>query len=474
MQQMEAFANKRQPPTGCAPTTRAARRAGRQERAVRRPRLHAHLGVLAARAAAGRRARGRAAAAHAALRPCEGVFRKLKDRPVRCGINGCDNKWLWPALEQIEAYAKGCQRSAAPHVRQVQGRLRRDRRPRGPLPNVGLQEDLDLDAQRPARRVPGRQSAAQGAAPHVRELQRDLPDAAGHRTALPPLWMQEHMARQARRPARARRARQDRRSLSAVLRELLEGHRRARGPAAAVQDGQLHGDLDVGEGGAARGGRAAGAQGARAEAAKACRRRRRRRQRGGGRRRGGGRAARSRRGAAGKKGKKKRKREIKPPERRCQDCSDFLKDKKTLEIPCKQCATPIYWPPESQLQTHLGAWAEPSLCGACKRDVMEAARAIEREALRHPQPAWQQRRRPGRRRRGRRRGQPSRPRTKRPSNRRLSRSGGAVDYCFGGRELAAPAGSPRAAGRAPAAAPPRPRRPPPPARRAAPPVTRLA
>jgi hypothetical protein len=80
--------------------------------------------------------------------------------------------------------------------------------------------------------------------------------------------------------------------------------------------------------------------------------------------------------------KKKRKRAIKPPERRCQDCVEFLKDKKTLEIPCKQCGTPIYWPPESQLQTHLGAWAEPSMCGACKRDAMEAARNAEREALR--------------------------------------------------------------------------------------------
>jgi len=87
-----------------------------------------------------------------------------------------------------------------------------------------------------------------------------------------------------------------------------------------------------------------------------------------------------------KREKKKRRRQIKPPERRCQDCVEFLKDKKTLEIPCKQCATPIYWPPESQLQTHLGAWAEPALCGACKRDAMEAARNAEREALRHSHP----------------------------------------------------------------------------------------
>ncbi len=44
----------------------------------------------------------------------------------------------------------------------------------------------------------------------------------------------------------------------------------------------------------------------------------------------------------------------------------------------------LNWPPESQLQTHLGNWAEPSLCGACKRDATEAARAAQREALRHP------------------------------------------------------------------------------------------
>ena len=66
---------------------------------------------------------------------------------------------------------------------------------------------------------------------------------------------------------------------------------------------------------------------------------------------------------------------------------DFLKDRKTIELPCKQCGTPIYWPPESQLQTHLGAWAEPAMCGACKRDAMEAARAVERQALRDAHPA---------------------------------------------------------------------------------------
>lgn len=79
--------------------------------------------------------------------------------------------------------------------------------------------------------------------------------------------------------------------------------------------------------------------------------------------------------------KKKGRREVKPPSRRCQACTDFLKDKKTMEIPCQTCGTPIYWPPESQLQTHLGHWAMPTLCGACKRDATEAARLVAKEAI---------------------------------------------------------------------------------------------
>src|SRR6185369_10955543 len=67
-------------------------------------------------------------------------------------------------------------------------------------------------------------------------------------------------------------------------------------------------------------------------------------------------------GRKGRNRNRKRRREPRPPERRCEACIEFLKDRKTHEIPCSVCATPIYWPPESQLQTHLGNWAEPSLC----------------------------------------------------------------------------------------------------------------
>jgi hypothetical protein len=86
---------------------------------------------------------------------------------------------------------------------------------------------------------------------------------------------------------------------------------------------------------------------------------------------------------SGKKRRRRRRREVRPPERRCDDCVAFLKDRKTREIACGGCGTVIHWPPESQLQTHLGNWAEPTLCGACKRDLTEAARAAERDALRH-------------------------------------------------------------------------------------------
>jgi hypothetical protein len=86
----------------------------------------------------------------------------------------------------------------------------------------------------------------------------------------------------------------------------------------------------------------------------------------------------------GKGKKNRRRREPQPPERRCSACAEFLAGRKTQEIPCIQCGTPIYWPPESQLQTHLGNWAAPALCGACKLAQVTAAREAARQALRHP------------------------------------------------------------------------------------------
>lgn len=81
--------------------------------------------------------------------------------------------------------------------------------------------------------------------------------------------------------------------------------------------------------------------------------------------------------AEGKKRNRRRRRKrshIHAPSRHCQFCSDFLAKHKTIELPCASCGTPIFWPPESQLQTELGNWEIPKLCGACKRDATEADR----------------------------------------------------------------------------------------------------
>ncbi len=39
--------------------------------------------------------------------PCSDVARRLTDRPVSCGINGCKRKWIWKADDQIQAFAAG-------------------------------------------------------------------------------------------------------------------------------------------------------------------------------------------------------------------------------------------------------------------------------------------------------------------------------------------------------------------------------
>ena len=331
---------------------------------------------------------------------CEGVFRKLKDRPVRCGINGCDKKWQWPAEEQIEAYAKGlpnepprrmcdkCQADfGAISDRQVRCRtggckktwtwLRGDQldacmagksTPKAPHRMcddcIAIYRNLQ-DVERPCRRAGckgvwldkrGGQLAravrgktgdpypqyCDDCAKNIVELEdRQVPCKTENCTGTW-TWAKAQQLAAGVRPELREDASQpaDAAPVEAQARDqVADAHEATDVAAAAAPE-----------------------------------------------------PAATKQGKLGKKGKKKRRREIRPPERRCQDCSDFLKDKKTLELPCKQCATPIYWPPESQLQTHLGAWAEPSLCGACKRDAMEAARAAEREALRqgHPTPVMQE------------------------------------------------------------------------------------
>ena len=384
-EQMEAFAGKRQPPAGlCADDERrlgeltdktvpcAVPGCARTSVFSRRAQLLAGAPEVEPELPAQR------------CGQCEGVFRKLKDRPVRCGINGCDKKWTWSALEQIEAYAAGltndpprrmCDRCKADFgaIADREVRCRTSGCKKTWTWTRGDQLDAAL-AGKPAPKAPHRMCES------CNTIYRTLQDVERpcRRAGCKGVWIDKRGGQLAR-AVRGKTGDPYPQYCENCSKDIVE-----------LEDKQLPCKTDNCTGTWTWTKQAQLAAGVRPElkesdepvvtstvdlvaAAAAV--------------------------AAGvlpeaavrpssKKKKNKRKRVIKPPERRCENCSEFLKDKKTLEIPCKQCSTPIYWPPESQLQTHLGAWAEPTMCGACKRDAMEAVRNAEREALRnaHPQP----------------------------------------------------------------------------------------
>ena len=130
MQQMQAFAGKRPPPAGlCAEDEARLGVARGQDGSVRGARVHAHLAVFAAGAAARGRARGRATTADPALRAvrgrvpqAEGSRRSLRHQRLRQEVE------LAGAGADRGLRAGAAQRSAASDVRPLQGRLRRDRR----------------------------------------------------------------------------------------------------------------------------------------------------------------------------------------------------------------------------------------------------------------------------------------------------------------------------------------------------------
>jgi hypothetical protein len=335
---------------------------------------------------------------------CEGVFKKLKDRGVACGINGCKEKWSWSADEQIQAYAAGlpnepprrmCEtcKAAFGGIADREVRCRTSGCKKTWTWTRGDQLDACL-AGKPAPKAPHRMCTS------CLEIYKNLKDVERpcRRSGCKGTWIDKRGAQL----ARAVRGKtgdpypqycescekelgdlEDRKvscktenctgtwvwskaaQLAAGVRTLPkieEANGSANGATAREAEPPAVAPVAAEPVAEATGDEVAPTAIATATA---------------------GPAPAPASAGGGKKRRRKRRREIRPPERRCQTCIDFLKDRKTLEIPCRQCATLIYWPPESQLQTHLGAWAEPSLCGACKRDATEAARAAEREALRH-------------------------------------------------------------------------------------------
>lgn len=320
--------------------------------------------------------------------PCDEVARKLADRPVACGIAGCNRKWIWKADDQIQAFAAGKPneppRRMCDACRAEFGKLN-DREIRCRTSGCKKtwtwvrMDQLDACvANKPAPKAPSRMcETCFDLFSHIKDVERPCRRSGCKRT-----WTDKRGAQLAR-AARGKTGDPYPHYCTECEKELGDLQDREVGCktvgcagswtwskeqqlAAGVRLLKPLPPIVVETVPAADGTAATPEVTAPPVATQA-----------------------STEGDPKKKPRRgKRHREPKPPERLCATCVDFLTGKKTLEIPCSHCATPIYWPPESQLQTHLGNWAVPSMCGACKRDATEAARQAAREALRAgPAPA---------------------------------------------------------------------------------------
>lgn len=329
--------------------------------------------------------------------PCANVYDKINDRPVTCGLRGCKRKWTWSRDEQIKDYAAGesnqpprrlcdtcrgvfgavadrevrCRTSGCKHTwtwpREAQLDAAIADKPLPKAPHRMCQRCIDLystlkDVERPCRRSGCKRTwTDKRGAQLARAVRGKTGDPYPHYCTECEKEMGELEDRQV--PCKTEHCPGT--WTWTAAQQLAAGVRPTPKATTAGSDGDGEhapsADLELSAEGGSNGAAAPAANGAEtaANAAPAAG--------------GGGR----------KKRRRKRRHEVRPPERRCDDCLAFLTDRKTKEIPCVGCKTPIHWPPESQLQTHLGNWAEPSLCGACKRDLTEAARVAEREALRH-------------------------------------------------------------------------------------------
>ena len=186
--QLTAFATKQQPPT--VPVRAAAREklAALEDKTVpcsvagcTRSSVFTQDG-----AAAGRGARRRGHSAATMRGPCDDVFEKLTYRQVTCGINGCKHKWTWTTDEQIQAYASGLPNEPP---RRSATSARASSAPSPTARSVAAPQAARIPG--PGAEViswtpPRRQAGAQGAAPHVPALPRPLQQAQGRRAALPP------------------------------------------------------------------------------------------------------------------------------------------------------------------------------------------------------------------------------------------------------------------------------------------------
>lgn len=339
--------------------------------------------------------------------PCEQVSRRIKDREVTCGINGCSRKWIWKADEQIVAFAAGkpnepprrmCDACRANFGKLLDREVRcrtsgckntwtwgrfdqldacQADKPAPKAPSHMCKRCFDLwstlkDVERPCRR-----SSCKGTwmdkrgAQLARAVRGKTGDPYPHlcpncEKELGDLEDREIPCRTEHCPGTFTWTREQ--QLAAGVRPKLKDDPENQVEAVTTADGAAQAATpEVAATEASEASASETVAPAMAAAPEAS-----------------GQPAQGK----NKKNRRKRRREVQPPERRCAACAEFLANRKTQEIPCSQCNTPIFWPPESQLQTHLGNWAAPNLCGACKLVQVQAARDAAREILRqsHPQP----------------------------------------------------------------------------------------
>jgi hypothetical protein len=362
--------------------------------------------------------------------PCGDVARRLTDRPVHCGINGCKRKWIWKADEQMQAFAAGkpnepprrmCETCRANFGKLLDREVRC--RTSGckktwtwsrfdqldacvadkPAPKAAARmcdSCFDTfgklkDVERPCRKSGCKRTwtdkrgaqlarAVRGRSgdpypQYCNECQKELGDLEDREVSCKTegctgtwTWSREQQLAAGVRPMPKAQLEEEagKEAPGAEQTAVEAGSERVAGGQASEALPAAEAGGEAGAEAAAGGEVTAGAADDVAPVVVAGVP-------------GAAHGERGRRGGRGGRNRRRKQRQIQPPERLCHACAEFLKDKKTLEIPCQQCGTPIYWPPESQLQTHLGNWATPAMCGACKRDATEAARRAAKEAIRH-------------------------------------------------------------------------------------------
>lgn len=321
--------------------------------------------------------------------PCREAFGKLADRDVRCRASGCKRAWVWTRAQQLDACVadkpapkppahlceecfkiwsglkdteRPCRRSGCKNTWIEKRGAQLARALRGktgePYPQfcasctsqVAALQDRQVGCKTEGCKNTWTWSAQQqflaGARP-------DLPEAASEKAEAP----SAAFALPGPEPVRTEPTDEGEAEEAVAVETVAEDTGAT--PVMRAEDVSEAGAEAGSEDGAEEGPAEAPTSGEAAPAGKSKRRRRRR-----------------------------RRHQIHAPSRHCGFCSDFLSKHKTVELPCASCGTPIFWPPESQLQTALGNWEIPKICGACKRDVTEAERQKARsELIEHAQRA---------------------------------------------------------------------------------------